>query len=71
MQETEGVAVATYGTSQEFPAFFTPHSGFKAPYNVTNPTQAAHFIGMCMMIQGLLLNYKCNTKPIQASAKKS
>lgn len=44
-QETEGVAVATYGTSQEFPAFFTPHSGFKVPYNVTNPTQAAHFIG--------------------------
>eukprot|EP00105_Crassostrea_gigas_P002134 XP_011414561.1 PREDICTED: pseudouridine-metabolizing bifunctional protein C1861.05 [Crassostrea gigas] len=42
--ETEGVAVATYGTSQEFPAFFTPHSGFKVPYNVTNPTQAAHFI---------------------------
>lgn len=53
MQETEGVAVATYGTSQEFPAFFTPHSGFKALYNVTNPTQAAHFIGTCMMIQGL------------------
>lgn len=42
--ETEGVTVATYGTSQEFPAFFTPYSGFKVPYNVTNPTQAAHFI---------------------------
>lgn len=51
MQETEGVAVATYGTSQEFPAFFTPHSGFKVPYNVTNPTQAAHFIGRMNQIQ--------------------
>lgn len=51
MQETEGVAVATYGTSQEFPAFFTPHSGFKVPYNVTNPTQAAHFIGRMIQIQ--------------------
>jgi pseudouridine-5'-phosphate glycosidase/pseudouridine kinase len=45
-QETEGVAVATYGSSREFPAFFTPNSGFQAPYNLTNPTQAAHFIGM-------------------------
>ncbi|XP_078333760.1 uncharacterized protein LOC111122585 [Crassostrea virginica] len=42
--ETEGVAVATYGASREFPAFFTPHSGFQVPYNLTNPAQAAHFI---------------------------
>ncbi|XP_048726915.1 uncharacterized protein LOC125645446 isoform X2 [Ostrea edulis] len=42
--ETEGVAVATYGSSRKFPAFFTPCSGFQVPYNLTNPTQAAHFI---------------------------
>uniref|UniRef100_A0A6I8SNK2 Carbohydrate kinase PfkB domain-containing protein n=1 Tax=Xenopus tropicalis TaxID=8364 RepID=A0A6I8SNK2_XENTR len=29
--ETEGVCVSTFGDSTDFPAFFTPKSGFKAP----------------------------------------
>jgi len=27
--ETQGVTVATYGSSNDFPAFFTPKSGYK------------------------------------------
>ena len=29
MQETLGVPVVTYGENQDFPAFFSPSSGFK------------------------------------------
>lgn len=36
--ETQGVCVAAYGTD-EFPAFFTPHSGCKAPCRVDFPEQ--------------------------------
>ena len=43
-QETEGVCVAAYGEEKEFPAFFTERSGFKAPYNVSTPRQAAQMI---------------------------
>ncbi|CAH1775703.1 unnamed protein product [Owenia fusiformis] len=39
--ETQGVCVATYGPSKEFPAFFTRSSGFQAPYNVETPASAA------------------------------
>lgn len=28
-QETLGVPVVTYGETQDFPAFYTPNSGFK------------------------------------------
>ena len=31
-QETEGVAVATLGESRDFPAFFSPASGFQVSY---------------------------------------
>ena len=41
--ETQGVCVASYGTD-EFPAFFTPHSGCKAPCRADNPHQAAAMI---------------------------
>ena len=44
-QETEGVCVASYEDSTDFPAFFTRQSGFHAPYNVTTPEQAARLIG--------------------------
>ncbi len=43
--ETQGVTVASYGGSQQFPAFFTPESGFEAPYSVTNSLEAAKLIG--------------------------
>ena len=32
IKETQGVAVATFGNSTDFPAFFTPTSGFKVLY---------------------------------------
>ncbi|KAG5647939.1 hypothetical protein DXG03_006973 [Asterophora parasitica] len=42
--ETLGVPVLTYGTSREFPAFFSRHSGFNAPWNVTDPATAANVL---------------------------
>ena len=44
-QETQGVCVATYGETLDFPAFFTNNSGCQAPYNVTSPRQAARLVG--------------------------
>eukprot|EP00727_Mastigamoeba_balamuthi_P007979 m51a1_g3801 putative pseudouridine-5 -phosphate glycosidase-like (577) ;mRNA; f:211573-214100 len=41
--ETQGVTVAAYGTD-EFPAFFTRKSGFKAPMRVDTPEQVAKII---------------------------
>ena len=32
IKETHGVTVATFGDSLDFPAFFTPNSGFKVKY---------------------------------------
>uniref|UniRef100_A0A0L8FYD9 Pseudouridine-5'-phosphate glycosidase n=1 Tax=Octopus bimaculoides TaxID=37653 RepID=A0A0L8FYD9_OCTBM len=42
--ETQGVCVASFGPSKEFPAFFTPKSGFQAPMNVNNSLEAAQLI---------------------------
>ncbi|GLC41513.1 hypothetical protein PLESTB_001003000 [Pleodorina starrii] len=42
--ETWGVAVASYGTD-EFPAFFTPHSGCRSPARVDSPAEAAAMLG--------------------------
>ncbi|KAG8947413.1 hypothetical protein FRC04_010733 [Tulasnella sp. 424] len=42
--ETQGVTVATYGEQDDFPAFFTPSSGFKSPWRVNNPVDAARII---------------------------
>ncbi|KAH3710524.1 hypothetical protein DPMN_070008 [Dreissena polymorpha] len=42
--ETQGVCVATYGATNDFPAFFSRSSGFKAPYHVTSPYQVACMI---------------------------
>ena len=39
--ETAGVTVVGYDTD-EFPAFFTPHSGLKAPHRVNNPEEMAN-----------------------------
>eukprot|EP00455_Lapot_gusevi_P004886 TRINITY_DN12039_c0_g1_i1.p1 TRINITY_DN12039_c0_g1~~TRINITY_DN12039_c0_g1_i1.p1 ORF type:complete len:443 (-),score=171.46 TRINITY_DN12039_c0_g1_i1:189-1415(-) len=41
--ETQGVPVAAFGT-QEFPAFFTAHSGVAAPLTVSSTTQVAAMI---------------------------
>ncbi|XP_075742388.1 pseudouridine-5'-phosphate glycosidase isoform X4 [Rhipicephalus microplus] len=42
--ETEGVCVATFGESQEFPAFFAIRSGHRAPWRVADATEAASLI---------------------------
>lgn len=41
--ETHGVCVAAYKTD-EFPAFFTPKSGCRAPFRVDTPDEAAQLI---------------------------
>lgn len=46
MQETQGVCVAAFGESREFPAFFSRQSGFKAPYHVQDEEEAAKLIGV-------------------------
>ena len=39
----QGVCVAAYG-SDDFPAFFSPSSGCRAPARVDSPTQAAQML---------------------------
>jgi len=42
--ETQGVCVATFGESKAFPAFYSPNSGFTAPYCVGTYGQAAGLV---------------------------
>ncbi|EPQ60620.1 hypothetical protein GLOTRDRAFT_68417 [Gloeophyllum trabeum ATCC 11539] len=42
--ETLGVPVLTYGETDDFPAFYSPASGFKSPYAVNDPTCAARIL---------------------------
>ncbi|XP_070533331.1 uncharacterized protein [Ptychodera flava] len=42
--ETEGVTVATFGETKDFPAFFTSKSGHMAQYNVATPAEAGDLI---------------------------
>ncbi|KAI0274834.1 indigoidine synthase A-like protein [Gloeopeniophorella convolvens] len=42
--ETLGVPVLTYGETQDFPAFYTPRSGFKSPWRVNDPATAANVL---------------------------
>lgn len=44
LQETQGVCVCTFGDTDDFPAFYTVKSGFKAPYRVQNAQDAAKII---------------------------
>lgn len=46
--ETEGVCVASYGSSVNFPAFYSSYSGYEAPYHVKTPLEAAK------LLQGML-----------------
>eukprot|EP01137_Pigoraptor_chileana_P019530 Opistho-2@80680 len=39
--ETQGVGVITYGPTPQFPAFFTPHSGFDAPAHLNSASAIA------------------------------
>lgn len=57
--ETQGVCVSTFGDSRDFPAFFTPRSGFKAPYHVRNEEEAARLIASSLELRldsGVLLS---------------
>ncbi|KAJ4002363.1 indigoidine synthase A-like protein [Lentinula boryana] len=42
--ETLGVPVVSYGPTKEFPAFFTPKSGFEVPWNTESPSIAASIL---------------------------
>lgn len=44
--ETQGVCVAAYRTD-EFPAFFTPHSGCEAACRIEQPSEAAAMLQHC------------------------
>ncbi|KAL8222094.1 UNVERIFIED_CONTAM: hypothetical protein K2H54_074916 [Gekko kuhli] len=60
--ETQGVCVATFGESREFPAFFSRQSGFQAPYKVQNEEDAAKLIARSLALQlgsGVLIAVPC------------
>uniref|UniRef100_A0ACB8FMC5 Uncharacterized protein n=1 Tax=Sphaerodactylus townsendi TaxID=933632 RepID=A0ACB8FMC5_9SAUR len=60
--ETQGVCVATFGESREFPAFFSHQSGFQAPYKVQNEEDAAKLIARSLALQlgsGVLIAVPC------------
>lgn len=42
--ETLGVPVVSYAETKDFPAFYTRQSGHQAPWNVTDPAQAARIL---------------------------
>ncbi|XP_077294269.1 uncharacterized protein LOC143916882 [Arctopsyche grandis] len=42
--ETQGVCVATYGPTSEFPAFYTRSSGFQSPCRTSSPQEAARML---------------------------
>ncbi|KIK28419.1 hypothetical protein PISMIDRAFT_673405 [Pisolithus microcarpus 441] len=42
--ETLGVPVVSYGEVRDFPAFYSRKSGHQAPWNVTNPVDAARIL---------------------------
>ncbi|XP_038052596.1 pseudouridine-metabolizing bifunctional protein C1861.05-like [Patiria miniata] len=49
--ETEGVTVAAYGPSNDFPAFFTPSSGCQAPIHVKCAKDAAELIDYSLSLE--------------------
>ncbi|KAF8642405.1 hypothetical protein AX16_009670 [Volvariella volvacea WC 439] len=44
LQETLGVPVISYANNRNFPAFFSRSSGFKAPWDVSDPLSAAKIL---------------------------
>ncbi|OPJ80490.1 hypothetical protein AV530_010794 [Patagioenas fasciata monilis] len=60
--ETQGVCVAAFGESREFPAFFSRQSGFQAPYHVRNEEEAAELIASAQglgLSSGVLIAVPC------------
>jgi pseudouridine-5'-phosphate glycosidase/pseudouridine kinase len=42
--ETQGVCVAAFGPKDDFPAFYSPSSGCKAPWRVGSVQEAAEIV---------------------------
>uniref|UniRef100_A0A803W8E5 Carbohydrate kinase PfkB domain-containing protein n=1 Tax=Ficedula albicollis TaxID=59894 RepID=A0A803W8E5_FICAL len=60
--ETQGVCVAAFGESREFPAFFSRQSGFQAPYHVRDEEEAAKLIDSALglgLSTGVLIAVPC------------
>ncbi|XP_064011573.1 uncharacterized protein LOC135181955 isoform X2 [Pogoniulus pusillus] len=60
--ETQGVCVAAFGQSREFPAFFSRQSGFQAPYHVQDEEEAAELIASALGLglnSGVLIAVPC------------
>ncbi|XP_009820713.2 uncharacterized protein LOC104265083 [Gavia stellata] len=60
--ETQGVCVAAFGESREFPAFFSRQSSFQAPYHVRNEEEAAELIASTLglgLSSGVLIAVPC------------
>ncbi|NXU56594.1 YOW5 protein, partial [Turnix velox] len=60
--ETQGVCVAAFGESKEFPAFFSRQSGFQAPYHVRDEEEAAKLIASTLglgLSSGVLIAVPC------------
>ncbi|XP_027536340.1 uncharacterized protein LOC113966180 isoform X2 [Neopelma chrysocephalum] len=60
--ETQGVCVAAFGESREFPAFFSRRSGFQAPYHVRDEEDAAKLIDSALglgLSNGVLIAVPC------------
>ena len=50
--------MVSYGNEYDFPAFYSSKSGFRAPYNVSSPAEAAKLLKSLKEIElnsGLLL----------------
>lgn len=43
-QETQGVCVCSFGESEDFPAFYTRKSGYKAPHRLPDAQHAARLL---------------------------
>ncbi|XP_036318091.1 pseudouridine-metabolizing bifunctional protein C1861.05 [Rhagoletis pomonella] len=79
--ETQGVCVATYGVEDcSFPDFYTRDSGFKAPYNLRDPKEAANLIKSMRELKvgsGVLIGvpipeqYAANKNIIEAAIQKA
>ncbi|KAJ1875540.1 hypothetical protein LPJ55_000533 [Coemansia sp. RSA 990] len=70
--ETLGVPVVAYGNSNDFPAFFTPKSGLKAPWSLNQPNQVAKLINYSMGLglqNGLVVAVPIPSKHVKSSSK--
>ncbi|TDL28610.1 hypothetical protein BD410DRAFT_738109 [Rickenella mellea] len=49
--ESLGVPVVTFGRSNDFPAFYSPKSGFKSPWNTDDPRVIAEIMDFSMQLR--------------------